>query len=113
MIRLRVMDFRRCLLPVLCSLTWTAPAIAQDGNTGPHPYRPGIDIVDYAITLDLPDRGAAINGRAVLAVRRSTRVDTLVLDLVSLRVDSVLVDNRAVTFARSDSVRYSASIVAR
>lgn len=101
---LRVMDLRRCLLPALCSLTWTAPAIAQDSNTGPHPYRPGIDIIDYAITLDLPDRGAAINGRAVLAVRRSMPVDTLVLDLVSLRVDSVLVDNRTVAFARSDSV---------
>jgi aminopeptidase N len=31
-------------------------------------------------------------------------VDTLVLDLVSLRVDSVLVDDRPVAFARTDSV---------
>jgi aminopeptidase N len=60
--------------------------------------------VDYAITLDLPDRGAAIGGSAVLTVRRWSAVDTLVLDLVSLRVDSVLVDDRATTFARTDSV---------
>jgi aminopeptidase N len=61
-------------------------------------------VLDYAITLDLPDRGATIDGRAVLAVRRTTPVDTLVLDLVSLRVDSVLVNGQAVTFARTDSV---------
>ena len=61
-------------------------------------------MVDYAITLDLPDRGASIDGRAVLSVRRSAPVDTLVLDLVSLRVDSVLVNGQPVTFVRTDSV---------
>ena len=91
----------RIALSAAISLT---PATLLGQNTGPHPYRPGIDVVDYAITLDLPDRGGAIEGRAVLAVRRSAPVDTLVLDLVGLRVDSVLVDNRAVAFARSDSV---------
>jgi aminopeptidase N len=78
-----------------------APALAQ---RHPHPYRPGIDVVDYAVTLDLPDRGAMVEGRAVLAVRRSARVDTLVLDLVAMRVDSVLVDGRAVAFGRTDSL---------
>ena len=93
---------RRYFQVVIGSLTLAGPALAQ--SPGPHPYRPGIDVVDYAITLDLPDRGAAIQGRAVLAVRRSAAVDTLVLDLVALRVDSVLVDDRAAAFARTDSL---------
>jgi len=80
-----------------------APAgLAQNG--GPLAYRPGIDVLDYAITLDLPDRGASIDGRAVLTIRRWSPVDTLVLDLVALKVDSVLVDDRPVPFARTDSV---------
>ena len=93
---------RRYFQVVIGSLTLAGPAFAQ--SPGPHPYRPGIDVVDYAITLDLPDGGAAIQGRAVLAVRRSAAVDTLVLDLVALGVDSVLVDDRAVAFARTDSL---------
>lgn len=80
-----------------------APAALCAQFADPHPYRPGIDVVDYALTLDLPDRGAVIDGRAVLSVRRSAKVDTLVLDLVALRVDTVLVDGRAVRFTRTDS----------
>ena len=83
-------------------LTLAAVAGAQTG--GPHPYRPGVDVVDYTITLDLPDRGASIDGRAVLAIRRTAPGDTLVLDLVALRVDSVLVNGQAVRFVRTDSV---------
>jgi aminopeptidase N len=93
---------RRLLAVALCSLTSAVQAAAQ--AAGPHPYRPGIDVLDYAITLDLPDRGAAFDGRAVLTIRRSANVETLVLDLVSLRVDSVLVDDRAVAFTRTDSL---------
>lgn len=102
-----MMGLLRChaaamLLAVSASILTSHPAaLAQSG--GPHPYRPGIDVADYALTLDLPDRGPVIDGRAVLAVRRSAAVDTLVLDLVGLRVDSVLVDGRAVRFTRTDS----------
>ena len=103
MTSLRVMDRRRVLATLSC-LTFAVPAFAQAANQGPHPYRPGIDVIDYAFTLDLPDRGSTFDGRAVLAIRRSAAVDTLVLDLVSLRVDSVLVNDRAVAFARTDSV---------
>jgi aminopeptidase N len=82
-----------------------SPALAQriSERVGPHPYRPGIDVLDYAITLELPERGAGIRGRAVLAIRRTAPVDTLVLDLVGLHVDSVLVNERPVRFARTDS----------
>lgn len=62
--------------------------------------RSAVDVVHYDITLDLPDTGAAIEGRAVLTVRRLAPVDTLRLDLVALRVDSVLVAGRPTRFAR-------------
>jgi aminopeptidase N len=90
------------ILSLIASLT-TARTFEAQGN-GPLVYRPGIDVLDYAITLDLPDRGSVVDGRAVLTVRRWSPVDTLVLDLVSLRVDSVLVDEKPVAFARTDSV---------
>ena len=93
---------RTIAMAVLWCLPTAGSATAQ--NVGPHPYRPGIDVLDYDITLDLPDRGNTIDGRAVLSIRRSAQVDTLVLDLVSLRVDSVLVNSQAVTFTRTDSL---------
>ena len=64
---------------VVSCLTTTSTAIGQGG--GPLPYRPGIDVTDYAITLDLPERGTSIAGRAVLTVRRWGPVDTLALAL--------------------------------
>jgi aminopeptidase N len=78
---------------------FAASAVAQDVR----PYRPGIDVVDYTITLDLPDTGTVIRGDAVLTLRRWARRDTLVLDLKQLKVQRVLVDDRAVQFERTDS----------
>jgi aminopeptidase N len=69
-----------------------------------HIYQPGIDVLDYELLLDLPDTGSVIEGRALLSVRRSASVDTLRLDLLRLRVDSVLVNEVAVRFRR-DSAR--------
>jgi aminopeptidase N len=68
-----------------------------------HPYQPGIDALDYAITLDLPERGRAIEGTVALAVRRQPWVDTLVLDLVGLRVRGVSVNGRGVGFRRDST----------
>ncbi len=68
-----------------------------------HPYRPGIDVLGYAITLDLPDTGAVIRGDATLRVRRTAAVDTLVLDLRALRVAQVTVNDRARRVRRTDS----------
>ena len=67
------------------------------------PYRPGVDVLDYAITISLPDTGPEIRGDAVLTVRRAPRLDTLVLDLRQLRVQRVTVDERQVQFGRTDS----------
>ena len=66
-----------------------------------HVYRPGIDVQDYDLSLELPERGSVIRGNAVLTVRRVSRVDTLVLDLVGLVVDSVRVDGVSSRFART------------
>ena len=68
-----------------------------------HPYRPGVDVLDYGLTLDLPDTGAVIRGDALLTVRRTGRLDTLTLDLRALRVTQVLVDDRVRRVRRTDS----------
>jgi aminopeptidase N len=77
----------------------------------PREYRPGFDVLDYDLTLELPDSGRTIRGSAVLTVRRTagasdTGTDTLTLDLVRLPVSSVTIDGRAVAFARTpESIR--------
>ena len=85
------------VLLVVCGVTLTAQSAPGAGGSA---YRPGIDVEHYALALDLPERGNVIQGDAVLTVRRTARVDTLVLDLIALTVDSVLVDGRRVSFAR-------------
>jgi aminopeptidase N len=65
-------------------------------------YRPGFDVLDYDLTLDLPDSGRAIRASAVLTVRRTEPgADTLTLDLVRLRVESVAVNGGPVAFGRT------------
>src|SRR4051812_34376482 len=87
-------------LPLALLLTLAAArADAQE----PHPYRPGIDVLDYAIVLDLPDTGSFIRGDATLTVRRMARVDSLVLDLRKLNVQRVTLDDRVRAFTRTDS----------
>src|SRR5438105_9656169 len=75
------------------------PGAAVDAAIA-HSYRPGIDVLDYNLSLELPARGNEIAGDAVLSVRRTARVDTLVLDLVGLVVDSVRVDGVRASFSR-------------
>ena len=82
------------LMPALPSF-----AAAQEAR----PYRPGVDVLDYAITLDIPDTGAVIQGDVLITLKRLARVDTLVLDLWLLKVSKVTVDDRLVTFGRTDS----------
>jgi aminopeptidase N len=66
-------------------------------------YRPGIDVLDYHYAIDLPDTGDVIAARAALRVHRTSRADTLVLDLLRLTVDSVLVNGRPVVHARDSA----------
>ena len=59
--------------------------------------------VDYAVRIDLPDSGATINGDATLTLRHSRSRDTLVLDLIKLRVKSVSINGSKSRFTRTDS----------
>ncbi|MFN2567760.1 MAG: M1 family metallopeptidase [Gemmatimonadaceae bacterium] len=82
------------------------PGPAAQG-TARREYRPGFDVLDYDLTIELPDSGRVIRGTAVLTVRRTptdprrSGGDTLVLDLVRLDVSSVNVDGRSVAFTRT------------
>jgi aminopeptidase N len=67
------------------------------------PYRPDFDVQDYAITIDLPDTGSTIHANTLLTVARPGKSDTLVLDLLDLRVNSVMVDGRAAHFVQDAS----------
>ncbi|MGH7719515.1 MAG: M1 family metallopeptidase, partial [Gemmatimonadaceae bacterium] len=88
------------MLPLACA---SAVPLAAQQQSAPPTYHRGIDVVDYELLLELPDSGSAMEGRAVLAVARTGAVDTLRLDLIELRVDSVLVNNRPVAFVRDRS----------
>jgi len=66
-----------------------------------HAYRSGVDVQSYDLSLVLPATGNVIRGYAVLLVRHTSRVDTLVLDLVHLTVDSVRMDDARVPFTRT------------
>lgn len=87
------------LLALVSAATLSSAARTQES----HRHRPGIDVLDYALTIDLPDTGATIKGDAMLTVRRTGHVDTLVLDLLRLNVQRVLLDDRARKFTRTDS----------
>lgn len=66
-----------------------------------------IDILDYDLTLTLPDVGRTIDGVAVLSFKRLARggaADTLALDLLDLTVKSVKVGARETPFTHANGV---------
>src|SRR5947207_5753869 len=94
----------RSIAPIAALLLWSGCLTAQRGlgvRSAEHRYRPGIDVIDYALSLELPERGNAIVADAVLSVQRTARLDTLVLDLLHLTVDSVRVDGARAPFTRT------------
>ncbi|MDB4892221.1 MAG: hypothetical protein JWL61_4076 [Gemmatimonadetes bacterium] len=67
--------------------------IAASAGAQPPAYQPGIDVIDYDIAIELPDTGAFIRGDVTITLRRSSKVDRFVLDLVdALTVRSVEVE---------------------
>jgi aminopeptidase N len=88
------------LLPALLAGLLSAYPLAGQAPAETHLHHPGVDVLDYDLSLDLPQSGPSIEGRAVLTLRRTAPVDTLTLDLLELRVDSVLVEGRPVAFRR-------------
>ena len=69
--------------------------------------RPNVDVLDYDITLTLPDAGSTIEGVAVITVLKLARggaADTLVLDLLDLTVKSVRVGDRDAAFTHTRGI---------
>jgi aminopeptidase N len=82
----------------LVSLLVGAPLSAQQKH---------IDVVDYDLTVTLPDVGKTIDGVAVLSLKRLARggsADTLALDLLDLTVKGVKVGGRDVQFTHARGV---------
>lgn len=63
----------------------------------------GIDVLDYQISLSLPDRGNRISGVARLVFLRTRPTDTLVLDLVGMSVDQVSVNGWPARYIRDSA----------
>ncbi|HYD54352.1 MAG TPA: M1 family metallopeptidase [Gemmatimonadaceae bacterium] len=82
--------------PALAALALAATPLAAQS-----PAR-ALDVLDYDLTLELPDAGRSIAMTALLTVRRAAPADTLWLDLRDLRVDEVLVGARRAAFARPE-----------
>lgn len=83
-----------------------APAALQAANVAPdstHPYRPGVDVLKYEFHLTLPKSGHGIEGRATVTALRRMTLDTLVLDLVQMVVDSVRVGDMPRAFVRDSA----------
>ena len=91
---------------LLVALALPASSVVAQQQADPfagHTHQPGIDVLDYDVTLDLPDTGATIRGDVTVTVRRASGVRTLRLDLVRrLIVRRVEVDGLEVHAARED-----------
>ena len=66
--------------------------------------QPGIDVIHYDFSIELPDSGRLIEGRALITVRRSLPANHFVLDLVGLQVDTVWVNQRPVGLERTTAL---------
>jgi aminopeptidase N len=83
-------------------LAW--PTHAQSARpAAPPTYQPGIDVLDYDVTLELPDTGAFLRGDVTVTLRHLAATTRLKLDLVdALSVRSVEVGGRAVTASHAN-----------
>lgn len=80
----------------LALLALAGTVAAAQGS--PHTYQPGIDVLDYDVTLVLPDSGPFLRGDVGLTLRRTPGTTHLRLDLVdALTVRRVEVAGREVT----------------
>ena len=97
------MTMRRSLLAALaCGALASVPAAARAQATPPSltgsSYRPGVNVLDYDIHVELPDSGLLLRGDVTVSARRAPSLTTLRLDLIdSLTVRSVEVDGKRVT----------------
>lgn len=87
-----------------------APAVIAPASR--FPYAPGVDVQHYDLALTLDGKGRALQSLATLTLQRARTVDTLRLDLLTLTVDRVLVNDRVREFRR-DSARLHIPLQAR
>ncbi len=97
---------RRLLAGFVCVALAGATEVAQSQGEPPSltgsAYRPGIDVLDYDVHLELPDSGLFLRGDVTVTARRAPSVTTLRLDLLdSMTVRGVEVDGRSVTATHS------------
>ena len=83
-------------------LSFTATVVGAQATPSPAAaaptYQPGIDVVDYDITLELPDTGAFLRGDVTVTLRRAKGVSQARLNLVDgLTVRRVEVGGRQVS----------------
>lgn len=76
------------------------PGVAPDSL---FPYRPGVDVQQYNFLIQLPQAGTEIKATAIVRAWRRMTVDTLVLDLLKMTVDSVRVGNTPREFKRDSA----------
>ena len=89
----------RCRNAIVAWLAPASPIAAQQIR----PYRSAFDVLDYQLTIELPDTGASIRGTATLQVQRTARSDSLVLDLLDLSVTRATVDGKSARFSPTDA----------
>jgi len=89
----------RCRNAIVAWLAAASPIAAQQIR----PYRSAFDVLDYQLTIELPDTGASIRGTATLQVQRTARSDSLVLDLLDLSVTRATVDGKSARFSPTDA----------
>jgi aminopeptidase N len=89
----------------LASLPDGARAQATPPSLTGSSYRPGVNVRDYDVRLELPDSGLFLRGDVTVTARRAPSLATLRLDLIdSMTVRSVEVDGRRVTATHSANV---------
>ncbi|MBM4160327.1 MAG: M1 family metallopeptidase [Ignavibacteria bacterium] len=81
---------------LLLLLAAGTPLLSQQDET--HIYQPGVDVLHYNFTLDLPDRGNFVQGKAELTVRRYRPIQRLRLDLVGLNVGDLQINGKPASF---------------
>ena len=91
---------------VLGAVFLAQTAWAQQGP--PTPTSRPFHVVNYDLSMELPETGKTIAGNAVLTVQRMGPGDTLRLDLLDLTVSRVQLDGKDVRFVRDSSSLRSA-----